>query len=207
MKPKLHKRTDKIWTDESGMQIPRDRIKAFEKTSERNASKLYNEALKANKQLKKLKELFIGLCDEVYTSFQSERKLSDDNKGNFTWYNFDRSIKIEINKKEQITFDDLLIKACKEKLDGFLSDNLNSENEFIKKLVLDAFETSRGKLDTKKVMTLLKYRSTIKAPQFQDAMSLLEEAIRRPSSKSYMRIYAKDEHGEYQSIDLNFSSI
>ena len=128
-------------------------------------------------------------------------------KGGFTWKNFDGSIKIESSVSESIKFDDLGIIACKEKLELFLNNNLESKDAFIKQMVLDAFETSRGKLDAKKVLSLLTYRSKIKAPLFQEALNLLEKAIRRPDSKMYFRVFVKDEAGEYKNIDLNISSI
>src|SRR5690606_379589 len=127
--------------------------------------------------------------------------------GNFTWHNFDRSLKIEVSINERIQFDDLTITACKDKLNQLIDANNEGKVESIKDMVNDAFSTSRGKLDAKKVMSLLKYKSRIKAPVFQEAMVLLEESIRRPDSKVYFRIWKKNQDGKYENIDLNFSSI
>lgn len=201
------KTSNKIWSDESGMQIPSSRTTKLERLMERKSGKLLKEAVKVNKQLSVLKEQVQEVCQEVYDLFMEEHNNNKDRKGNFTWYNFDRSIKIQSRVSERIEFDDLSIIACKDKLDDFLSANVESKDEFIKQLVLDAFETSRGKLDAKKVMSLLKYKSRIKTPLFQEALELLESGIRRPDSKTYFQIWAKDSSGEYQNIDLNFSSI
>lgn len=201
------KTSNKIWSDESGMQIPSSRTTKLERLMERKSGKLLKEAVKVNKQLSVLKEQVQEVCQEVYDLFMEEHNNNKDRKGNFTWYNFDRSIKIQSRVSERIEFDDLSIIACKDKLDDFLSANVESKDEFIKQLVLDAFETSRGKLDAKKVMSLLKYKSRIKTALFQEALELLESGIRRPDSKTYFQIWAKDSSGEYQNIDLNFSSI
>ena len=56
-------------------------------------------------------------------------------------------------------------------------------------------------------MSLLKYRSKITAPLFQEALTLLEGSIRTPDSKTYFRIWERKEDGGYVLIDLNFSSI
>lgn len=206
---KIQKRDDKLWEDEKGLQVPYSRTTKVERMMERYSAKLMNEAVKINEKLSSFKAQIQTICNEVYDAFMAEHDnvKSRKGKGNFTWYNFDRSIRIEVSIKERIEFDDLSITACKDKLDDFLSANVESKDEFIKQLVLDAFETSRGRLDAKKVMSLLRYKSKIKTPLFQQAMELLETSIRRPDSKMYFRIWVRDEEGNYQNIDLNFSSI
>ena len=79
--------------------------------------------------------------------------------------------------------------------------------EFVKDLVTDAFSTSKGKLDAKKVMSLLKYRNKIKDYQFQEALNLIETSIRKPDSKTYFRVWERREDGSYGIVDLNFSSL
>lgn len=200
--------TTKTWKDETGLEIPTSRISPLEKKMERNATKIVKEAKKVNNYLIALKKLIEAYSNEVYTDFLKENSLKAvDRKGNFTWYNFDRSIKIEININDIIQFDDMLIQGCKEKLDEFLESSITGVESFIKDLILDAFETSRGKLDTRKVMALLKHKSKIKDKRYHEAMDLLERSIRRPDSKRYSRVWERDEEGKYQSIDLNFSSV
>lgn len=204
---KNQKSKDKIWIDEKGVGIPYSRTTKSERLMEKESAKLLKEAIGINAKLVNFKDVLREMCHEVYDVFMEENNNHKKSKGNFTWYNFDRSIKIEVSINERIEFDDLNIQACKDKLNQFLSDNVESKNEFIKQLVLDAFETSRGKLDAKKVMSLLRYRNKIKAPIFHEALNLLQQSIRRPDSKAYFRIWAKNEEGKYQNIELNFSSI
>jgi hypothetical protein len=147
------------------------------------------------------------LCGDVYLKAMQEYKAKEDGKGNFTWFNFDRSIKIEVSISKRIDFDDLAIKASKEKLDAFLDESLDSKIEFLKNLVTDAFSTSRGKIDSKKIMQLMKYRTKISHPLFQDAINILTEGIRNPGSKTYFRIWERDDDGSYQLIELNFSAL
>ena len=176
---------------------------------EKSANKLFNSALKLHDSLKSFKEELEAICMEVYEQFLADKDIDKvgKGKGNFTWFNFDRSIKIEVSISERITFDDLGINECKSLLNEFLDENLDSKIEVLKDMVNDAFNTSRGNLDAKKVMNLLRYEGKIKHEKFQRAMEFLKESIRRPSSKTYFRIWAKDSSGEYHNIDLNFSSI
>lgn len=202
------KSKDKLWKDPKGMEIPYSRTTKSERLMEHRSAKLLKDAIGVHDKLAAFKVEIRTICQEVYDTFMQEHGQDQkDYKGNFTWYNFDRSIKIEVSINDRITFDELGIIACKEKLWEFLDSELESKDEFIKKLVMDAFETSRGKLDVKKVTGLLRYKSKINKPRFQEAMKLLEDSIQRTSSRTYFRIWAKDESGQYQNIDLNLSSI
>lgn len=198
---------NKMWVDESGMEIPFSRTTKSERLRERSAHSLLSDAQKLNSQLAAFKEKVIRVCDEVYQVFMEEKNNEKARKGNFTWYNFDRSIKVEVAIQDRIEFDDLTISASKDKFDQYLHENVTSKDDFVKEIVVNAFSTSRGKLDTRKVLDLIKYKSRSKDPVFQEAIKLLEESIRRPDSKTYFRIWERDTQGQYHAIDLNFSSL
>lgn len=200
------KSTEQYWKDEKGILCLYNRTTKSERLMEAQSYKLAKEALKLNQELSAFKKYVKEVCQEVYDTYMAEREVTQT-KGNFTWYNYDRSIRVEVSINERIEFDDLGITACKAKLHDFLQENVESKDAFIKDMVMDAFETSRGKLDAKKVMSLLRYRSKIKNQLFQDALNLLEESIRRPESKTYFRVSTRNDDGKYDVIDLNFSSI
>lgn len=202
------KPSDKVWSDESGTEIPYNRTTKVERLQERHSAKVAKSALDVNKRLHALNDLLTDLSQEAYDAFMSSKGIDKKNKGNYTWYNFDRSIKIEVNVSEPIVFDSLTITAAKEKLDEFLDANITSKNGFIKQMVIDAFETQRsGSLDTKQVLKLTRYEDKVKSPKFSEAIKLIREAIRRPKSKTYRRVWLKDEAGKYQNIELNLSSL
>ena len=203
----IQKVKDKSWTDESGAAVPVEYVTAGNRLKERSAAQLVKGAKAVNKSLQEFKDLMERLCGEVYKKAMEEYKAKTDGKGNFTWFNFDRSVKIEVSISERIDFDDLAIKASKEKLDAFLSENIDAKMEFLKDMVIDAFSTSRGKIDSKKVMQLFKYRTKIHHPLFQEAINILSDGIRKPESKTYFRIWERAGDGSYQLIELNFSAL
>lgn len=198
---------DQMWLDESGYKIPFNRLTNIEKNQEKLAAKILKESERLNVQLCLFKDLVRTICEKVYREFMESKGLNKPAKGNFTWFNFDRSIKVEVSINDRIEFDDLTMKACKEKFDEFLNQNIDQKQDFVKELINEAFSTSRGKLDSKKVMSLMKYRTKIKDTLFQEAFDLMEQSIRRPDSRTYFRVWKKAENGQYQNIDLNFSSI
>lgn len=204
---KNQKTTDQFWIDETGNKIQFSRTTKSERLQEHQAFKICKEAQRLNADLTQFKERIKTICQKVYDTFMEDKNVTKTGKGNFTWYNFDRSIKIAVNINERIEFDELGIAACKNQLDEFLSGSVESKDEAIKALVMDAFNNTKGRLDAKKVMNLLRYKSKISHKLFQDAMTSLENSIRRPDSKTYFQVWVKNEEGEYQAIDLNFSSI
>jgi hypothetical protein len=203
----IQKVKDGTWRDESGAEVPIEYVSAVSRLKERSAATLVREAKMISQRLAKFKKLVDKLSSDIFTMAMRDYEVKAKGKGNFTWYNFDRSIKVEVSISERIEFDGLAIQASKEKLDAFLSENLDSKTEFLKQLVIDAFSTSGGKIDTKKVFQLMKYRSKIKDQLFQEAINILEAGITKPDSKTYFRIWERDKSGEYKLVDLNFSSI
>ncbi len=197
-----------IWIDESGMKIPVNRITAVERLMERKATEVCNKAVSVNAQLLALKNLIKEASAEVYARFMEEKGVDPSTtKGFFTWYNFDHSIKIEVTIHDRITFDDMAISAAQEKLNAFLGEVVDSKLDYVKDLVNDAFATSRGRLDAKKVLSLVRYRDRIDHPQFHEATKLIESAVRRPDSKTYYRVSVRNEEGQYEAIELNFSNV
>lgn len=203
------KSSQKFWKDEQGIEIPYTRVTAHERTCETTINKALVTAQKIHNQLTAFKAEVETMAQELYESFLAEHNVAKigKGKGNMTFYNFDRSVKMEVSVNELITFDDNLIKLAKEKLDDFIASSISGTEAFIKDLVMSAFETSRGRLDTKKVLSLKKHTSRIKDARYHEAMKLIDESIRHVDSKTYFRVWAKDHLGEYQSVDLNFSSI
>jgi hypothetical protein len=203
----IQTRKHQVWIDESGSSVPYSRVTQSERTREASLARLLKGAQDINKKLASYKNEIVQATKEIVDQFAAEKGLKTMGKGNVTLYNFDRSIKVEVSINDRIEFDDLTMIACKEKFDQFIDLNVQGRQEFIREIINDAFSTARGKLDSKKVMALFKYESKVSDPLFQEAMKLLRDSIRRPDSRTYYRIWLKDDSGEYQNIDLNFSSI
>lgn len=201
---------DASWIDESGNTIPYNRTTKAERLKERHAYKILKEAQKASELLQGLKKTMDTAIHEILEECRNENSVKLDGKGNYTWFNFNRSIKIEVNINEIISFDQIKLESAKEKLLGLIRDNTTGD-DFIISIIEQAFQTSTGKLDTKRILGLKKHTIRIKNNAirqiWQEAMDLIDQSISRPSSKKYMKVYLKDEQGEYQNIQLNFSSI
>ncbi len=201
-------RTKTLWITVDGKDIPADRIKDSEKIKEKHAKKIIKMATELSKKLEDLKVYIAVASQEVIEEVALEKNLeAGDKKGNLRWHNFDKSIRIENSVNQKIVFDDGKIALAKDLLDNFLNEKLSSSDVWVKDIIVDAFSTTRGNMDTRKVMSLFKYQSKINDPMFQKSLELIADAIDRPSSKIYSRVYVRNEAGEYENINLNFSSL
>lgn len=201
----------KQWIDENGITIPASRVTKTEKNREKVCDRLVRRAVNMSEKLAEYKAEFAKEVDKVYQDVMREAGIDTaERKGNFTFYNFDRSIKVETDVSERIEFDDAQIAVAKEYFDLFLDNASGGVDAMIRELIMDAFSTSRGRLDTKKVLNLTRYRGRIDAnkyPHFHRALDAIEMGIRKPDSKKYHRISIRNKDGEYEAVNLNFSSL
>lgn len=201
---------DGIWIDESGISIPYNRTTALERLKEKKAFSLFSDAKIINNKLVEFKAKISETVENILEKVREENNVKLEGKGNFTWYNFDRSLKIEVNVNEQIKFDEQQIESAKEILLNLVRENISGD-DFIISIVEDAFQTSKGKLDTRKVLGLKKHSSRIKSQtlkaEWERAMSMIDKSISRPNSKTYFKVWYKSEDGSYNPIELNFSAI
>jgi hypothetical protein len=196
-----------FWTNEAGQRVPTKYLNKSDKLKERYAHMLARKAAALSKAIAEFKQLSDTCNDEVFQASMDDYKVKRDTKGNFGYGCFDGEVKVEVSVNERITFDDLAIAAAKQKLDEFLHKSIDAKVDFVRELVVDAFSTTRGKLDAKKVMSLTRYKDKVKDELFQESIALIEKAIRRPDSKRYTRFYTRQDDGSYKAIELNFSSI
>lgn len=205
-----HTSKDKIWIDEAGDQIPFNRTTAIERKKEKHAFSLLKKGKAVYQVLADLKAAIREASDEVLNAEREASNVKLSEKGNYTWYNFDKSIKIQVDVSEPIRFDEIKIAAAKEKLMELIRTNISGD-EFIISIAEDAFQTSSGKLDPKKILGLRKHSARIRnekiKQEWDDTMKLIDSSITRPKSKSYYKIWVKDSEGKYQGVELNFSNI
>lgn len=196
-----------MWVDEAGISIPYARITKFERTAEQAVYKMAVEAQKIHEALSQYKASVIKEAERLYELFTAENGAIGKGKGGATFYNFDRTIKVVVNVSEPIQFDENTIELAKLKIDEVIMDGLVGAKDWAKPMLMDAFQLTNGKLDTKKVLGLRKYEDRISDPRYSEAMKLINKAIRRSSTKEYYQVWVKDAQGEYQNIQLNFASI
>lgn len=209
---KIHTAKDATWINAAGDAVPVKFVPKTDKLKETLAARVHKAALNAEAVLHNLYQLmnecFKQVSEMVKTEYEIKNgKQKKAGKGSFTWFNFDKSIKIEANINDIVKWDGALMTEAKQQLDNYISSNMSEANELISGLVTSAFSNSQGMIDTGKVFQILRYQDKIKAKTFQKACELMKQAQSIDKTKLYMRVWEKTETGEYRNISLNFSSL
>jgi hypothetical protein len=204
--PVFQKAADDMWIDEAGHSIPYNRVNIVERLKEKHATKILGEAVKISNQLEKLYEYLNAATISIEEAMRKDNKPLGK-KGNYTWYNFDMSVRVQVKMSDTIGFDEAQMVSAKELLESFLSEEVETKNEFVRDLVDDAFSNSNNSVDTKMVFRILKRRLKIPNQKYQQACDIIESAQQLKKSKKYYTISCKNEDNQYQNINLQFSNV
>lgn len=212
MTVKIHTSKDALWCNAAGESVPLKFVPKADRVRESHAARIHKSASGVEKVLNDLYELFSESIEEVRSYILKEYALKESkratkHKGNITWYNFDKSIKIEAEMNDIVKWDQSLMAEALEQLNLYISSSMGDGHQLISELVQSAFANSRGMIDSGKVFQLLRYEDKIKAKSFQKACQLMKSAQSIDRTKLYMRVWERMEDGQYRNINLNFSNI
>ncbi|MBK6888590.1 MAG: DUF3164 family protein [Sphingobacteriales bacterium] len=204
--------TKKLWVNERGHTIPDNKITRAEKVAERNVSKAIEKAEKLQQQMVQFKRWLEQACTDVYNAWLEQHKIKKGQdfkqpKGNYTLYNYNRAFKIQFSLNDLAVFDSIALETAKAMLMEMLDENIKSDAEFIIDIVKDAFSTSKGNLDVKKIQSLYRYENKVKDPRYKTAMQILREGTSYPQSTEYFRLFKRNDKGKYEPIVLQFSAL
>lgn len=194
--------------DHNGYDIPVGSIKSLDLMKHKVANKLAASFKKEQKQLLALKELAFKEADKVYSeqlrTYEFDGKETAAMKGNFTFFSYDKSLKIEVQIGQKLEFDDK-INIAKSMIDDYLNELVKGQNSDVVIIINNAFVTSSGKLDHRKILNLFTLK--IKNDKWLKAMEILKDSITSNTTKRYIKVWQRDTQGEYQIINVQFSAL
>ncbi len=209
MKIEEQKKTAEFWIDEQGINVQRKRLQESDKLNESIAYKIAKKAAGLNADLIAFKSEVNKLLEKSMKTFLKENGVDKigKGKGGYTLYNFDKSIKIVVKNNDILSYDDNKLALAKGLLDEFLSEEVSSTKDVIKEMVIGAFSNTKGSVDNKQIAKLISYRTKVKSKKYDEATDILIGAAIVNGSKSYTQVFVRKENGEYEDIQLNWSSI
>jgi len=198
--------TQKFMTDSQGRQVPENLVKDIDKKRDATVRLIAAKALEMKQILSEFKE---EIRDQIYSFVGLSAKeygvTFGGKKGNISLLSYDGKYKLLVQMNDNITFDERLqvarelIGKCIEKW----SDGARSE---IRVLVNDAFQVDKtGKISTARVLGLR--RLDIQDKDWIKAMTAITESVQITGTKQYLRIYERDDKGEYQMIPLDVAAL
>ncbi|HUM50456.1 MAG TPA: DUF3164 family protein [Chitinophagales bacterium] len=202
------KKQPKTLIDASGLPIPIKIIPKSDLLANKIAIQISKEWDDVQLLLRNKKTKWLLMCDDWYVQLLEQYKLKEKDtsklKGGYTFYSYDKSIKIELRIGERIEFDANL-KIAKELADKYLEIKTKDVDGEISILLNNAFTTTRNNIDSKKVLQLMSYN--IKHPVWLEMVEAIKTSITRHFSKRYMALSIKDTEGKYVYKTIQFSSL
>ena len=190
-----------------GHLVPVDAIKPIDLARDNLVREIVGKA-------KTLSDLIAAFKGATFGDFAAFVQLSAEQyqvkiggkKGNITLLSYDGRYKVQRAIAESITFDERL-QAAKALIDECITDWAQSSRPEIKVLVSDAFQVDKeGNINTGRVLGLR--RLEIGDDRWRRAMQAIGEAFQVVGSKSYIRVYERDEvSGEYRAIPLDIAAV
>lgn len=191
--------------DAAGRLVPVETIKPIDLARDQLVGEIVAHARALSRQIAAFKqqtfgdiEAFVELSAEQY-----EVKLGG-RKGNISLFSFDGSYKIQRAIADHLCFDERL-QAAKALIDECITAWSQGARAEIQVLVNSAFQVDKeGKINCGRVLSLR--RLEITDERWRRAMQAIGDAVQVVSSKAYVRVYERDQNGEYQQIALDVAS-
>ena len=125
-------------------------------------------------------------------------------KGNLTLFSFDGRFKVQVANQDNLTFDERL-QVAKTLIDKCIKKWAEGADTNLMALVNDAFQVDKsGNVSIRRVLGLRQLDIVDK--DWKRAMEAISESIQVVGSKRYVRVYERNEAGEYRPVSLDVAS-
>ena len=105
--------------------------------------------------------------------------------------------------QDRVTFDERL-QAARELINECLSDWTEGANDNLRAIIDAAWEVDKdGNVSTSRILGLRRIK--VNDERWEQAMKALTDSIQVIYSKSFIRVYEKDVHGEWKPIPLDIA--
>lgn len=164
---------------------------------------LCNKAIRVNKILKWFKNQSFSDMQTLYEMLKEYSNRHKDGKGNFQVEH--ENFRVSYKRQGKPHFDERSHQAEKHIIDFV---NTKFENDVdTKDLVMSLLERKKGELDINLVQKLYAMENRFQDENWKRGIELLKESYSYSHSKDYIGFETKNEKGEWQTINLQFSNI
>jgi Skp family chaperone for outer membrane proteins len=191
------------WVDAEGMNVPRKYIPEHDRLRDEMVTEVFEDVQKLHKELENLKET-IREKTSAYLDKVAD-KYGEKWQGNAQLLDFSGERSIEIKISKNIEFDERL-QIAKQKIDNYIKELVKNSGRDLVLLVNRAFRVdNKGKVDVRQILGLKQI--AIDNPDWQEAMQLIDDAIKVTNTRKYFNFRQRNENGEWETVTLNFSAI
>jgi hypothetical protein len=193
-----------------GHLVPLERIAPIDLLRNETVGEIFASAMALQKHVQTEKAwMQQRIKDFLEVSFQEYGvELGGKKRGGLTLSSYDGNIKVQITISDTLVFTEQL-QVAKALIDSCVMRWAEGGHPHIKAIVQNSFQVDKeGKINTGRVLSLLRLEDGIDDPEWQQAMKALHKSFTVASSKEYIRISrrsAADE--EFEHVVLDFSSL
>jgi len=146
---------------------------------------------------------FTDITKFVDLLFESYNVTRGGSEGNMTFTTFDRKFKLVLAIQKTIGLGPELLIARQKLLDAV--DEYPDEANDLKTIVLSFLFPTDGQVRVAQVLSLRAYK--LNNPLWNEGMMIIDKAIEVVSSKRQIRLYVRNEQGEYDAVPLSIAAL
>lgn len=193
------------WKDARGALIPISKIKDIDKARDATVTGIVAQAKAASEALRYFKEKVMAEVTAFADRSAAEYGVSlGGEKGNITLTSFDGRYKVVRAMQDSIAFDERL-QVAKSIIDECVHAWAKGSNHKIQALVNHAFQVDKaGQVSVSRVLTLRQLK--MDDARWQEAMKAIADSMHVVVSKAYIRVYERNEAGQYKPLSLDVSN-
>ena len=190
--------------DAQGRLVPIETIREIDLARD---SFVREQVSKAQDMANRISAFKQGASDDMQAFLDMSAEQYDRNiggtKGNVELMSFDGKFKVIRAVTDRIEFDERL-QTAKALIDECLREWTKDSGAELRAIIDDAFSVDKkGRINSKRILSLRKLK--IEHPTWLKAMEAIGDAVTVTGSCTYFRFYERDERGQYQQVQLDFS--
>lgn len=192
--------------DAKGNLVPLANIKEIDLLRDELVMEIADKAAKVQQQIAAFKtDAMADIAAFVQLSADRYDVSLGGKKGNVTLHSFDGQYRVNLAMQDTLVFDEGLL-AAKALIDECINEWTEGSRTELKTLINAAFQVDKeGNISTARVLGLR--RLEIKDAKWQRAMEALGDSLQVQTSKQFVRVYRRDEAGDYQLLNLDVAKV
>lgn len=192
--------------DAKGNLVPLANIKAIDLLRDELVMEIARKAHTVQQQITAFKaDSMADIAAFVQLSADRYAVALGGKKGNVTLHSFDGQYRVNLSMQDTLVFDEGLL-AAKALIDECINEWTEGSRTELKTLINAAFQVDKeGNISTARVLGLR--RLEIKDERWQRAMEALSDSLQVHTSKQFVRVYKRDDAGEYQLVSLDIAKV
>ena len=138
--------------------------------------------------------------DLLFEKYQTKRGGTE---GNMTFTTFDRRFKLQLAIQKTIDFGPEIAVAKAKMIEA--AQQMGKEDGDFETIVTASFTTVDGRLRVAEILRLCNHK--VNNAAWNEAVKIVKDAIEVISKKKQIRLYRREENGEYVAVPLNIAAI